>query len=73
MNGNETHTILEFDVGVESGFKLNKERRNIIYVPIRSESRHFIDNITVRIFGDNRHLIVFQGEKTILKLELKEF
>lgn len=71
LNAYESHTLFEFDIDVEPGYKLTREPANIIYLPIRPEGRHFIDNITVRILDDNGDLINFRGEKIIVKLELK--
>lgn len=71
-SGNEAHTILEFDV--ESGSKLTKELKNVIYMRIRPEGRQFIDNITVHILHDNEHQgDLKRGEKIIVKLDSKAF
>lgn len=72
MNGEEAHTLFEFDMDVEPGFKITKEPQNIIYMLIRPEGRQFIDNITLRILDDNGALVDFRGEKVIVKLELKK-
>ena len=71
VNGVEAHTLFEFDVDVEPGYKLSKEPQNVVYMPIRPHGRQFIDNITLRILDDNGDLIDFRGEKIIVKLELK--
>lgn len=72
INGEEAHTLFEFDIDVEPGYKLSKEPRNIIYMPVKPEGRQFIDNITLRILDDHGELIDFRGEKIIVKLELKK-
>jgi hypothetical protein len=72
MNGEEAHTLFEFDIDVEPGFKITKEPQNIIYMTIRPEGCQFIDNITLRILDDNGALVDFRGEKLIVKLELKK-
>jgi hypothetical protein len=72
MNGQEAHTLYEFDIDVEPGYKLSKEPQNIIYMPVRPEGRQFIDNITLRILDDDGNLVDFHGEKIIVKLELKK-
>lgn len=46
VNGTEAHTLYDFDVDVELGFKLTKDSQNIIYMPIRPHGRELIDNIT---------------------------
>ncbi|CAG9762533.1 unnamed protein product [Ceutorhynchus assimilis] len=72
LNSRECHTLFEFDIEVEPGYKITKEPQNNIYLPIKPEGRQFIDNITLRILDDNGHLIDFRGEKIIVKLELKK-
>lgn len=71
LNSQESHTIFEFDIDVEPGYKISKEPKNLIYMPITPGGRQLIDNITIRILDDDGHLINFQGEKIIVKLELK--
>lgn len=73
LNALKSHTLFEFDIDVEPGYKLTREPANIIYLPVRPEGRQFIDNITLRILDDNGDLINFRGEKIIVKLELKQF
>ena len=73
LNTLKSHTLFEFDIDVEPGYKLTREPANIIYLPVRPEGRQFIDNITLRILDDNGDLINFRGEKIIVKLELKQF
>lgn len=72
LNGIEKHTLFEFDIDVEAGYKLTKEPSNIIYMPVHPSGRQFIDNITIRILDDEGNLINFRGEKVIVKVELKE-
>lgn len=72
LNSLESHTLFEFDIDVEPGYKITKEPQNNIYMPIIPDGRQFIDNITLRILDDDGHLINFRGEKIIIKLELKK-
>jgi hypothetical protein len=72
INTQESHTLFEFDIDVTPGYKLTKEPQHIIYLPVKPEGRQFIDNITLRIVDDNGELVNFQGEKIIVKLELKK-
>lgn len=72
LNSSECHTLFEFDIDVEPGYKLSKEPQNTIYMPIMPEGRQFIDSITLRVLDDNGDLIDFRGEKIIIKLELKQ-
>lgn len=72
LNADESHTLYEFDIDVEPGYKITREPANIIYLPIIPEGRQFIDNITLRILDDNGSLINFRGEKIIVKLQLKQ-
>lgn len=71
LNSEKCHTIFEFDIDVEPGYKITKEPINLIYMPLKPEGRQFIDNITLRILDDNGQLVDFRGEKIIIKLELK--
>jgi hypothetical protein len=71
LNSEKSHTIFEFDIDVEPGYKISKEPSNLIYMPLKPEGRQFIDNITLRILDDNGQLVDFRGEKVIIKLELK--
>ena len=72
LNSLECHTLFEFDIDVEAGYKISKEPQNNIYMPIMPDGRQFIDNITLRILDDRGDLIDFRGEKIIIKLELKK-
>lgn len=72
LNSTKCHILFEFDIDVESGYKITKEPQNVIYMPIIPEGRQFIDNISLRILDDNGDLIDFRGEKIIVKLELKK-
>lgn len=72
LNTYESHTLYEFDIDVEPGYKLTREPANIIYLPVKPDGRQFIDNITLRVLDDNGDLINFRGEKIIVKLELKQ-
>lgn len=72
INTQESHTLFEFDIDVPPGYKLTKEPQHIIYLPVKPEGRQFIDNITLRIVDDNGELVNFQGEKVLVKLELKK-
>lgn len=63
------HTIFEFDVNVEPGYRLTKEPNNIIYLPVIKNS---IDNITLRIVDQDNDLVDFGNEKIVVRLELKQ-
>lgn len=49
----QVHTIYEFDIDVEPGFKLTKEPQNIIYLPINR--RLFTDDIKLRVLNEKRN------------------
>lgn len=72
INSEKSHTLFEFDIDVEPGFKITKEPLNIIYLPVRPAGRQSIENITLRILDDDGDLINFNGEKIIVKIELKK-
>lgn len=71
LNGEPAHTLFEFDIDVEPGFKLSIEPKNIIYMPI-TRRRDYIDNITLRVSDEKDNLIDFRGEQIIVRLELKK-
>lgn len=39
LNNEPVHTLFEFDLDVEPGYKLTKEPQNIIYMPVRQRHR----------------------------------
>lgn len=69
-NNQQTHTIFEFDVNVEPGYRLTKEPSNVIYLPVLPKDR--IENITLRIEDQDGELVDFQDEKVVIRLELKK-
>lgn len=68
-NNNLSHTIFEFDVNVEPGYRLTKEPANIIYLPVLTNS---IDNITLTIVDQDGDLVNFANEDITIRLELKQ-
>lgn len=70
LNDNEAHTLYEYDIDAEPGYKLTKEPRNIIYLPITK--RDSIENITLRVTDEYGSLLDFGGEEIIIRLELKK-
>lgn len=68
-NNELSHTIFEFDVNVEPGYRLTKEPANIIYLPILTNS---IDNITLTVVDQDGDLVDFNNEKITIRLELKQ-
>lgn len=65
-----SHTIFEFNVHVEPGYKLVKEPATIIYLPVLA---HQIDNITLRLVDQDGQLVDFGEEKVTIRLELKKY
>lgn len=72
INGKEDHTLFEFDIDVEPGYKLTKEPQNVIYMSVKPDGRQFIHNITVRILDELGCPVNFRGEQIIVRLELKQ-
>lgn len=70
LNSEEAHTLYEFDVDVEPGYKISQEPKNIIYMPIKQ--RDFISNITLRVVDEKGLPIDFRGEQIIVRVELKQ-
>lgn len=67
-NGIESHTLYEFGIDVEPGYKIIESPQNIVYMPINS---HTISNITLRLLDQSGNLIDFRGETIDITLELK--
>jgi hypothetical protein len=72
VNGKEMHTLFEFDIDVEPGYKLTKEPQNVIYLSVQPEGRQYLHNITLKILDDQDNLINFRGEQIIVKVELRK-
>lgn len=68
-NNQLSHTIFEFDVNVEPGYRLTKEPTNIIYLPVIKNS---IDNITLSVVDQDGDLVNFGNEKITIRLELRQ-
>jgi hypothetical protein len=64
-----SHTLFEFDIDVETGYRLTKEPHNIIYLPILKNS---IDNITLSIVDQDYRPVDFRNETITVRLELKK-
>ena len=73
INGESAHTLYAFDIDVEPGYRIIKEPQNILYMPIFPENRQYIDNLLLRIVGDDDKLLDFGDEYITVILELKEF
>lgn len=69
-NYEKVHTLYEFDVNVEPGYRLTKEPTNVIYLPVVT---NHIDNITLKIVDQDGDLVNFQQEKIVIRLELKKY
>lgn len=68
-NATLSHTIFEFDLSVEPGYRLVKEPSTIIYLPINVRS---IDNITLKLVDQDSTLVDFGTEAFTVRLELKQ-
>lgn len=64
-----SHTIFEFDISVEPGFRLVKEPSTPVYLPINVNS---IDNLTLKLVDQNGELVDFGIEPVTIRLELKQ-
>lgn len=65
-----SHTIFEFAPDVEPGYALNKEPKNIIYLPINNTTQ--IDNISIKLVDQDGDLVNLRGEKLVIRVELKQ-
>ena len=62
------HTLFEFTPNVDPGYAIIIEPQNIIYLPIHTS---IIDNISIRLLDQEGRVVNFQGEKIIIRFELK--
>lgn len=69
INEKEMHTIFEFGLNVEPGYKIIYEPTHIIYMPI---NKWIIDNITIRVVDQDGDLVDFNNEQIVVRLELKK-
>lgn len=68
-NQAEKHTIFEFAVNVEPGFKVIQEPSHVIYLPVNTK---VIDNISLNIVDQDGDPVDFNNEKVVIRLELKK-
>lgn len=68
-NNNSVHTIFEFDLSVEPGYRLIKEPSHIIYLPVTSNVIH---NITLKLVDQHGDAVDFGTEPFTIRLELKQ-
>lgn len=68
-NNNLAHTIFEFDLSVEPGYRLCREPSNIIYLPVTVNTIH---NITLRLVDQFGEAVDFGEESFTIRLELKQ-
>jgi hypothetical protein len=68
-NNRPSHTIYEFAISVDPGYAINKEPKNLVYLPVNVSE---IRNITLKILDQNFEEINFRKEIIIVRLELKK-
>lgn len=68
INGEKNYAIHEFFPDVAPGYKIVEIPREIIYLPVRTDT---IDYIQLRILDQNGDLVDFRGENITIRLHLK--
>jgi hypothetical protein len=68
MNNKPVHTIHEFSPDVLPGYKINEVPKNIIYLPLNTNS---ISSVTLELVDQDGNLIDFRGETITIRLHLR--
>jgi hypothetical protein len=68
MNNKPVHTIHEFSPDVLPGYKINEVLKNIIYLPLNTNS---ISSVTLELVDQDGNLIDFRGETMTIRLHLR--
>lgn len=68
FNNQQVHTIHEFPVKVDPGYKIIETPKNIIYFPVSVKSIH---HINISLIDQNNNPINFQGEPITVRVHLK--
>lgn len=68
LNNAMAHTLHEFSINVEPGYKIDEIPKNVIYLPVTVKE---ISTITVRVVNQNGKILNFRGETITLRLHLK--
>lgn len=67
-NGKGTHTIYEFDVSVDPGYKICEQPKHLIYLPV---VRQRINTVNVSIVDHKGELVDFRGENITCRIHIK--
>lgn len=67
-NGKPGHSIYEFPINVEYGYKIVEVPKHIVYLPI---NRYSIPSIQIRIVDQDGKLIDLRGEKVTCRIHVK--
>lgn len=67
-NGKPGHSIYEFPLNTEYGYKIIEVPKNIVYLPI---SRYNVPSIQISIVDQDGELIDLQGEKITCRIHIK--
>lgn len=68
-NGTSTHTLYEFDVGVDPGYKIIEQPKHLIYLPV---VRRRISTINLSILDQDGELVDFRGENITCRIHIKK-
>lgn len=68
-NGTSTHTLYEFDVGVDPGYKIIEQPKHLIYLPV---VRRRINTINLSILDQDGKLVDFRGENITCRIHIKK-
>jgi len=68
LNSSLAHTLHEFSINVEPGYKIDEIPQNVIYLPVTGKE---ISTVTIRIVNQDNKLLNFRGENITLRLHLK--
>lgn len=67
-NGKGTHTIYEFDVSVDPGYKICEQPKHLIYLPV---VRQRINTVNITIVDHKGEPVDFRGENITCRIHIK--
>lgn len=68
-NGKKSHSIFEFGLNVDPGYKISIAPSTIIYLPVLARN---INNVTLKLVDQEGNLADFRGELITIRLHLRK-
>lgn len=67
-NGKSTHTIYEFGLSVDPGYKINEQPKHLIYLPL---VKRRINEVNISVVDQKGCLVDFRGEEITCRIHIK--